>query len=106
MLYFAHGSNLDPVQMEERCPSCQFRCLALLPGYCLAFTRYSESRRSWVADVVEDDASQGVWGVVYDISEEDMNTLDSFEGYYGKGMNNVYDRCDISMLVDGDKNRR
>ncbi|MBC7246427.1 MAG: gamma-glutamylcyclotransferase [Actinobacteria bacterium] len=105
MLYFAYGSNLDPKQMKERCPSYQFRCLALLPRFRLAFTRYSEKRRSWVADVVEDDASPGVWGVVYDISKEELKRLDTYEGYYGKGENNAYERCCTSVLVNGDEDR-
>lgn len=105
MLYFAYGSNLDPEQIEERCPSHQFKCLALLPGFRLAFTRYSESRRSWVADVVEDDASPGVWGVVYDISKEDLKRLDACEGYHGKGKINAYDRYGTSVLVNGEKDR-
>jgi len=105
MLYFAYGSNLDPEQIEERCPSNQFKCLALLPGFRLAFTRYSESRRSWVADVVEDDASPGVWGVVYDISKEDLKRLDACEGYHGKGKNNAYDRCGTSVFMSGGEDR-
>lgn len=105
MLYFAYGSNLDPEQMKKRCPSYQFRCLALLPGFRLAFTRYYESRRSGVADVVEDDASPGVWGVVYDISKEDLNVLDACEGYHGKGKNNAYDRCCTTVLEEGEEER-
>lgn len=105
MLYYAYGSNLDPEQMKERCPSYEFRCLALLPGFRLAFTRYSESRGSWVADAVEDDASTGVWGVVYDVSEEDLERLDACEGYHGKGKNNAYDRYCTNVLEDGDEDR-
>eukprot|EP00053_Salpingoeca_punica_P000814 m.30471 g.30471 ORF g.30471 m.30471 type:complete len:219 (+) comp10579_c0_seq1:157-813(+) len=52
MLYFAFGSNLDPVQMTHRCPSATFYCRATLPGRRLAFTLYSVGRGCGVADIV------------------------------------------------------
>jgi gamma-glutamylcyclotransferase (GGCT)/AIG2-like uncharacterized protein YtfP len=105
LLYFAYGSNLDPEQMKKRCPDCRFKCRALLPNHRLAFTRYSESRGGGVADVVEETGSAGVWGVVYEISEEDLRELDRCEGYYGEGVDNAYDRCRLAVLEDGDGRR-
>ncbi len=105
MLYFAYGSNLDPQQMKERCPSSRFECIAFLPGRRLAFTRYSRRRGGGVADAVEDEAGPGVWGVVYDISEEDLMKLDQCEGYYGVGEDNAYDRELVSVLANGDEAR-
>ena len=43
MFYFAYGSNMDPVQMEERCPGAVALGAAHLPGWRLTFTRRDKS---------------------------------------------------------------
>ncbi len=53
MLYFAYGSNMYREQMQTRCPSAEFVAKALLPDYELAFTHYSDTRKCWVADIIE-----------------------------------------------------
>jgi len=81
ILYFAYGSNMDPVQMRRRCPSSRFVDIARLADHSLAFTRRSARRRSGVADVI---ASNGdaVWGIVYRIlTSRDLEVLDRAEGY-------------------------
>lgn len=80
MLYFAYGSNMDPEQMALRCPGSRLVGTARLPGYRLAFSRYSSKRNGGVADVVPDPDHE-VWGVVWDLSEENLAILDGFEGY-------------------------
>ena len=77
--YFAYGSNMSPVQMRARCPSHRFVCAAELPGYKLAFTRYSRKRGCGVADVVP-APGQSVWGAVFQVSGEDLAALDRHEG--------------------------
>jgi hypothetical protein len=52
MLYFAYGSNMDSVQMKERCPSSTFVCRAKLP-----------------------------WGVVYELLEHELEHLDKSEDF-------------------------
>lgn len=79
-LYFAYGSNLCPKQMWERCPDVRFKCVAVLEGYRLAFSRTSKGRGCGVADVVPDEGKQ-VWGVVYEVTEDDLPCLDRNEGY-------------------------
>ena len=80
MLYFAYGSNLDFVQMRERCPSAQFVTTATLPAHRLAFTRKSIGRNCGVADAVVDE-KEVVWGVVFAIAETDLGRLDNSEGF-------------------------
>lgn len=79
MLYFAYGSNLDFGQMRTRCPSTVTLSKARLPGYRLAFTRYSESRSGGVADIQPSEENE-VEGVLYEVSDEDAESLDEFEG--------------------------
>lgn len=104
MRYFAYGSNLDPAQMAERCPSAAFRYRALLPDHALAFTRWSTRRRCGVADVVPSPGGH-VWGVVYAMSEADGRRLDGFEGYVPGRAGNWYARVERTVAIEGDPTR-
>lgn len=77
--YFAYGSNMSHDQIRARCPSHKFICAAELPGYKLAFTRYSRKRECGVADIVP-APGQSVWGAVFEVSGEDLAALDRHEG--------------------------
>ena len=104
MDYFAYGSNLDPEQMAERCPSAAFLHRALLPEFELAFTRWSTRRRCGVADVVPSPGGR-VWGVVYAMSEDDGRLLDGFEGFVPGRTANWYARVERTVAIDGDPHR-
>jgi hypothetical protein len=106
MLYFAYGSNLDCAQMRNRCPSARFRCRAMLPDHKLAFPRYSQTRRCGVADAVP-SVGRVIWGVVYDIAEADIASLDGKEGYHPERIAsaNAYNRREVTVLEDGDPQR-
>ncbi len=79
-LYFAYGSNLDVEQMHRRCPGSRQIGVGCLRSYRLDFNRYSSSWGGGVADVVPDDGNV-VWGLVYELTREDLDSLDEWEGY-------------------------
>lgn len=79
MLYFAYASNMDPSTFKRRCPTAVPLGRARLPGYRLAFTRYSRQRRGGSADIVEDNAAE-VWGVLYEVDEACVHNMDRVEG--------------------------
>ena len=81
MFYFAYGSNMNWQQMQRRCPSSQFFCLARLPGYHFAIARHSRLRRCGTANIFP-RADREVWGIVYEVSDSDLLILDSFEDGY------------------------
>lgn len=87
MLYFAYGSNMDPSQMQGRCPGARALGAARLPGYRLLFRWDSPGWGGGVADVQEDGETE-VWGVLWEISDEHEAGLDEYEavadGVYGK----------------------
>jgi len=106
MLYFAYGSNLEWAQMKQRCPLARFVCRAKLPEHRLAFTLKSVSRDCGVADVLPDQ-TKSVWGVVYELPDNELKNLDKREGYrpgrpYEK---NQYSRQDHYIWPDGDAKR-
>jgi gamma-glutamylcyclotransferase (GGCT)/AIG2-like uncharacterized protein YtfP len=78
-LYFAYASNMDHQTYRRRCPRAKDLGRARLPGYRLAFTRYSRSRRGGSADIVL-DASSEVWGVLYEIDDGCFASMDRVEG--------------------------
>ena len=78
--YFAYGSNLDRQKMCDRCRSSRVLGVARLAGYRLGFTRYSSGWEGGVADVLVSPQDE-VWGLIYQIDDNDLFELDKFEGY-------------------------
>lgn len=92
MNYFAYGSNMDWPQMQRRCPSAKFICVARLPNYRFAIARHSRLRDCGTANIYSQAASD-VWGVVYEVSDGDMTILDGFEDGYERQQVLLYDRA-------------
>ncbi len=80
MVYFAYGSNMSSEQMRERCPNSKYLGYGFIKNYKIDFTRMSQIREGGVADIIhsEDDT---VWGVFYNLTEDDLVSLDTKEGY-------------------------
>jgi gamma-glutamylcyclotransferase (GGCT)/AIG2-like uncharacterized protein YtfP len=81
MFYFAYGSNMNWSQMQRRCPSSRFACVARLPDYDFGIARHSRLRDCGTANIFQEKGSE-VWGVVYEVSDVDMQTMDGFEDGY------------------------
>lgn len=79
MLYFAYGSNMDPVQMAERTPGGRSLGAARLDGWRLTFTRDSPAWGGGVGHI-EEAPSDVVWGVLWDLTAEHLVALDEYEG--------------------------
>ena len=88
--YFAYGSNLDLPQMKRRCPSSKLISKGSLSGYRLTFNRFSSGWGGGVADVIQDQGSK-VWGLVFELSDTDLERLDRYEGYH-KDWTSLYER--------------
>ncbi len=99
MFYFAYGSNLDPEQMRSRCPGHQVVGLAELRDHRITFPLTSHDWGGGVAGVGVAHG-ESVWGVVYELSEPDLATLDRYEGFRGPGdQHNLYDRESASVQL-------
>jgi hypothetical protein len=70
-------------QMQRRCPSARFACVARLAGYGFGIARHSRLRDCGTANIYVDPGSE-VWGIVYDVTENDMVTMDGFEDGYSR----------------------
>lgn len=82
--------------MSERCPSARLIGKARLEGYRLDFTTYARTRECGVADIVADPGAT-VWGLVYELDEADLPTLDRSEGHPDK-----YRRVSVAVSFGDD----
>jgi len=78
-LYAAYGSNMDPAQMQERCPHSPLAGSGWLQGWRLTFGGEDLGWEGSLATVVEDPAGQ-VYVSLYDVTPHDERVLDQWEG--------------------------
>jgi gamma-glutamylcyclotransferase (GGCT)/AIG2-like uncharacterized protein YtfP len=77
VLYAAYGSNLDPRQMAHRCPHSPLRGTGWLTGWRITFG--GEGWDGALPTLVEDPSSQ-IFVALYDVTDADEASLDSWEG--------------------------
>lgn len=96
--YFAYGSNMDPVQMADRCPGAEPIQVAVLHDHRLAYTYDAPGWEGGVATVIPATGEQ-VWGVVWALTSKHLDTLDEYEGVdIG-----IYRRELTDVFVNGDR---
>ncbi len=78
--YFAYGANMDPRHMRERVPGASVVGPARLDGYRLEFNVYSGEWDGGAANL-EPDANGHVWGVLWDVPDDQLSGLDGYEGH-------------------------
>jgi cation transport regulator ChaC len=96
MLYFAYGSNMDPVQMSDRAPGGRAIGAARLAGWRLTFTRDSPGWGGGVGHI-EHDRGDEVWGVLWEVTSADLAALDDYEGVAA----GAYVRATVAVEHDG-----
>jgi gamma-glutamylcyclotransferase (GGCT)/AIG2-like uncharacterized protein YtfP len=79
MLYFSYGSFMDSETLKRHAPSSRFVTKAVLPNYEVQFNFLSKTYSGGVTGV-ESAPGKIARGVIYDISPEDLNYLDTIEG--------------------------
>jgi gamma-glutamylcyclotransferase (GGCT)/AIG2-like uncharacterized protein YtfP len=77
--YAAYGSNMDPAQMAERCPHSPLHGTGWLEGWRLTFGGEDLGWEGALATVVE-DAAERVFVVLYELSDLDERSLDTWDG--------------------------
>jgi hypothetical protein len=104
--YFAYGSNMSSSELHAHCPTARSQGRARLDGWRLAFTVSSAKRQGGVADIVRSPADS-VWGVLWEIEDDELPALDRKEGYAPERQraDNLYERVDLQVLLDGDPAR-
>lgn len=77
--FFAYGDRMSPERMAEFVPEATVVGPARLPGYRLAFNVMSRAWGGGAANAVPDRVGS-LWGVLWDLGEEDPTGFDSFRG--------------------------
>lgn len=80
MRYFAYGANMHPRQMAKGSPAARVLGPGLVEGFRLTFSVYSDRWKGGAANIMPDEGGR-VWGVVWDVPEEDVAKLDTFVGH-------------------------
>ena len=86
---------MDAASMRRRCP--ESRCLGVgcLTDYQLVFTDFLAERHRGGADILPQNGAQ-VWGLLYELSEVDLNRLDANKVYPA-----VYERFPVHIQQPG-----
>ncbi len=79
MLYFSYGSFMDSETLRRHAPSARFVARAVLPNYEVQFNYLSKTYSGGVTGI-EPTPGKVARGVVYEMSREDLNNLDTVEG--------------------------
>ena len=79
MKFFIYGDNLNPTQLKRRAPEHRFVSKAYLPDHTLNFPRWSSQWRGGLVSVVP-SAGERVWGIIVEVTEEDLKIMDEFDG--------------------------
>ena len=85
--YFAYGMNTNLSSMASRCPTARSLGLAILPQHEFRFAVH--------ADILE-NSEMDCYGVLWDITRDDLRSLDMLEGYPM-----YYDRKVVEVRHDG-----
>lgn len=78
--YFAYGTNMDPRLMKQKCPEAACLGTGRLDGYRLEFNVYSDRWEGGAANL-EPDPHGHVWGVVWQMTPGDIESLDTYVGH-------------------------
>ena len=79
MYYFVYGYNLHKKKMKELCPDSLPRFAAVLPNYQLIFYGWSRKWRGGQASIRKATGAK-VRGAIYEVNDNCLGRLDSFEG--------------------------
>ena len=88
-LYFAYGSNLDPEQMDWRCPDAIALGAARLEDWA-----WRIGGRGYAT--VSPSPGAQVWGGVWNVSDADLARLDRYEGVAG----GLYRREFVTVMAE------
>lgn len=93
--YFAYGSNMHPLRLRQRVPSCRPLGIAKLGGYTLRFHKRGQDGSGKCNILYTGRGPDQVIGVVYAMEAIEKPRLDRAEGL-GKG----YEEVTLNILIE------
>jgi len=99
MKFFLYADNLNPSQLKRRAPEHKPIGKAYLPDHALNFCRWSSQWRCGLPSVIPSPGEK-VWGMIFEITDEDMKLLDEFEGDVPEG---AFHHVQVTVIADGEE---
>lgn len=100
MRFFVYADNLNPTQLKRRAPEAQFLFQAYVPDHTIKFGRWSNQWRCGLATIAP-SAGERVWGGVFELTQEDVQEMDKFEGDLPEG---AFRHVEVHVFTkDGEK---
>ncbi len=99
MKFFIYADNLNPTQLKRRAPEHKFLYNAYLQDHSIQFCRWSSQWRCGLASIAPSQGER-VWGVVLDITEEDLKELDKFEDDLPEG---AFRHLEVNVVKEDDQ---
>ncbi|GLC79312.1 DUF4314 domain-containing protein [Lacrimispora brassicae] len=90
-LYIAYGSNMDEGQMKHRCPAAKLIGTSAVKDYQLLF----KGCKTGAYATIEPKAGSRVLVLVWEIGEQDEQSLDRYEGYPA-----FYYKRELEVLIE------
>jgi len=79
---FAYGPNMFTIKMQVPAPSAMFVTTGRVPGYLFRFNKESNDGSGKGNLVATGNPADVVWGVVFEIADDERKRLDDSEGGY------------------------
>ncbi len=101
IIYLAYGSNLHPLRLRQRVPSCRLLGPVSLSGYRLVFHKIGMDE-SGKCDLLETGYPDDVaWGALFSMDDADKPALDVAEGpsYYTTFLDVVFKEEAIEVMT-------
>lgn len=95
---FAYGSNMEPKQMKERCPSASLLCKGTLLNHEVVFDIWSDHWKGGVANLKKKMNAE-VLGIVWEITKKDLPSLDHHEDVKKNKAKSKYQRITLPILL-------
>ncbi|MES2674349.1 MAG: gamma-glutamylcyclotransferase family protein [Pseudomonadota bacterium] len=93
--YFAYGSNLHPLRLQERVPSAAVIGVVKVPGIKLTFSKRSIDLSGKCSFYESGNSDDILYGVLYEFDPVDKGKLDKAEGK-GSGYNEQLVRFELN----------
>ena len=99
MRVFLYADNLNPSQLKRRAPEHKFLFKAYLPDHTIHFCRFSSQWRCGLASITPSQGER-VWGVAFDLTDEDLKILDAFEEEVPEG---AFRHLEATVVTEDDR---
>jgi gamma-glutamylcyclotransferase (GGCT)/AIG2-like uncharacterized protein YtfP len=100
IFYFAYGSNMDPMQMQERDVHFKSREYACLMNYQLTFNKIAVGEKGKGYANIMPCPGINTEGALYQVTETGLMNLDTYENYpkeYNRIQLSVYTKTNLAL---------